>query len=1253
MTLKRFGKVFWLELRHNLTRPLFWVFLVLVLILAWGMSSGNIRISTGDSAVGGKKAWITSEYAITQLLTTLVLLIYSFFVAVAAGLTIIQDDELKVGQVLHATPLRPAEYIWGKFLAILTSFTGILLVHLIAVAFFNHLVPNAKAQELRGPFEALNYLRPGLLLAFPTIFFVAGVSFATGVLTRKPILVFFLPVAVILVCAFFLWDWSPFWLDPRLNKLLMVLDPAAFRWLNETWLKVDRGVDYYNLKPVGYDLVFWLNRLWLVVAGFGGVALALNRFEATLRGTAAAPAARPARALRRRAEEREEPARDDAGSPEAGALRLDPHGLRALAMRTGPVGFLAGALTVMRAELKELLNQPGLYLFVPLILLQTLGTSLVAQGAFDTPLLFTPGILAVRSMNTITLLVCLLLLFYTVESQERERASGLSPIYLSTPLKSASMLFGKALANSMVGVVILLATLLGCLLALLIQGRVGFDLRPFLLVWGLLLVPTFILWTSFVTAVLALVRNRYTTYALGLGALIVTGVRQMLGKMSWAGNWDLWSFGQWSDMGGFDINGQALLLNRLFALSLAAFFTVLTVRYFARRELDSVRLGHRLSPGTLLKGSLPLLPWAVAPVTLCVMLVVMVHNGFQGKAAEKRERDYWRKNLATWYEAPQPSLTRVEATVDLDPPKRSLKVKGTYTLRNIQEKPLAQLALTPGLHFDKISWTMDGQEYKPVNRAGLYVFTPPRPLAPGDSVRVGFDYAGQFPKGVTKNGGGNMEFILKSGVVLTSFSGAFVPQIGWDESLGMPTRDNAVESKEYADDYYQQQVPSFVGTNGGIPYDVRLTVSGPADYTYNSVGVRVSDTVAGGRRTTVWQTEHPVSFFNIVAGRWAVKEGKDDTVIYYHPEHKYNIEVMSRALDAARVYYSQWFAPYPWKTLKLSEFPAYANYAQGFPTNITFSEGIGFLTKDDPRAAVAFLVTAHESAHQWWGNILTPGKGPGGDILSEGMSHFSSGLLLEQVEGLRARTEFFKKIEEGYGNQRQVDSERPMVKIDGTRDGDKTVTYDKGGWVAWMLANEMGRENALAGMRDFIAQYSSNPDHPLLQDFLRVMRTHAPDTTAFDAFTKQWYYEVVVPEYRLSDAQVVAAGADSSFDLTVTVKNVGTGVMPLEVAATRGKRWPEPDKGRPDAADPGRDATRSTLAAVGEAAARGAGDLAVPPAGAGEAPGYHEARQSITLGAGEEKRVTIHCGGFKPDQVLLDPDALVLQLRRKSALIRL
>jgi aminopeptidase N len=321
---------------------------------------------------------------------------------------------------------------------------------------------------------------------------------------------------------------------------------------------------------------------------------------------------------------------------------------------------------------------------------------------------------------------------------------------------------------------------------------------------------------------------------------------------------------------------------------------------------------------------------------------------------------------------------------------------------------------------------------------------------------------------------------------------------------------------------------------------------------------------------------------------------------------------MRLGLESARRYYSEWFLPYPWQELKLSEFPALAQYAQGFPTDISFSEGIGFLTKNDKKGNAAFVITAHESAHQWWGNILTPGEGPGADILSEGMAHFSTALLVEQVKGPVGRIEFCKRIESSYGDKRQVDSERPLVKIDGSKPGDESVLYDKGGWVFWMLLYRMGREPMFAGLRHFIELYKDGPDYPVLQDFTREMRPFAPDTTAYDTFVKQWFFEVKVPEYRLEGAKR-AESAAGQWNVTVRLRNTGAGTMPVEVAAVTGERFAKDGSGSPD---------------------------------------YREARVTVEPGAGEERDVAIACG-FKPERLVVDPDALVLQLRRKAAVAAL
>jgi ABC-2 type transport system permease protein len=582
---------------------------------------------------------------------------------------------------------------------------------------------------------------------------------------------------------------------------------------------------------------------------------------------------------------------------------------------------------------------------------------------------------------------------------------------------------------------------------------------------------------------------------------------------------------------------------------------------------------------------------------------VQVDQGFQGEASKRLEKDYWRKNLATYRDWPLPDITAVDLDVKLDPPRGRLKVAGSYNLINNQSKPLRQVPLTGGMHWENPQWTLDGKTIYPNNRARLYVIMPPEPIPPGGTAKVGFTFEGAVPAGISKRGGGTMEFIVPSGVVLTSFGPSFAPVVGFSEQIGIDD-ENKYESKEYPDDFYKGQTDSFTGSR--MPYRTHVKITGPADFTLNSVGTVASDTVKDGLRTTVWESDHPVNFLNIVAGRWAVQRG-EGTAVYYHPAHTYNVDEMVEALDAARKYYSLWFRAYPWRELKLSEFPALASYAQGFPTDITFSESIGFLTRSDPHANSAFMVTAHESAHQWWGNMVAPGKGPGGNLLSEGTSHFATLLLFEQVKGLRARIEFARRIEDSYAKGRQADSERPLVKIDGSHDGDTTVTYDKTGWVLWMLMNQMGRDRMLKGIHAFFEAFHANPDHPVLQDFLDVLRPFAADADAFDAFTHQWFYEVVLPEYHLNECARAKNG--DGWDISGRLENSGSGKMTVEVAAVTGDRF------KPD----------------GSASAA-----------------YQEARTTVTPVPGGSKDFRIHCK-FEPKQLVVDPDLKVLQLQRKAA----
>jgi ABC-2 type transport system permease protein len=910
--------------------------------------------------------------------------------------------------------------------------------------------------------------------------------------------------------------------------------------------------------------------------------------------------------------------------------------LAALAMRSSVPGFFRAVFAVAKFEAKNLRSQPGLYLFIPLIVLQAVENGYFRTGPFDTRLLLTSGMFAALSMNTLTLLVCLLILFYTVESLLRERGTGVAPIIYSTPVQGGALLFGKAIANSIVGAVVLAAAFLGGAGVMVAQGKVSIEIGPFLSIWGLLLIPTFLVWSSFVMAVLSLVRDRYVTYAIGLGVLILCGFLQLWGKMNWVWNWDLWSAITWTDFGSIEPNGFPVTLNRLFYLSLAALFLAIAVRLFPRRELDAARAVDRLRPKPLLLGLLRMSPFWVPPLALGIFLGVQVQQGFQGKAVENRERNYWKKNILTWLDARQPYLAGADIDVTVDPDQGHFAVVGSYDLFHDEDRPMESFALSVGDHFDSLTWTLDGAALEPEDRERLFVFHMDPPLAAYDTIRVGFSHEGRIPDGATKNGGGLGEFIVPSGVVLTSFSNCFLPTVGFSGERGVDPK-HPLEAKVFSKDFYLGKTRPAFGSQR--PYPVRTRISGPDDLEYHGVGVKVEETVGDGQRTVVWESDEPVNFFNVVGAKWSVWHG-DGTAIYYYPKHDYNLEEMGVALDAARKYFSEWFYPFPWRELRLNEFPALATYAQGFPSNITFSESIGFLTRSSREVDMAFMVTAHEAAHQWWGNLLLPGEGPGGNILSEGMAHFSTILLFEQIHGVRGRIEFCKRIEERYGDNRQVDSERQLVLVDGSRPGDTTVTYDKGGWVFWMLHDFMGPDSSLAGIQKFMRTYHVSDDHPVLQDYVATLRPYAPDSTAYDAFVKQWFHEVVVPEFSFTDVEKVQE--NGTWIVTGKVENKGTGRVPVEIAATRGERFPKEE------ADEA--ASSNTVDRPGEGV-RSTDELASREdslSSAKDEDGYREERTTLVLGPGEIQSVRLECI-FEPERILADPDARVLQLRRDGA----
>jgi ABC-2 type transport system permease protein len=1191
--MRRAWAVARLELTEAATRPLYLLWALFLGYNAYLMSRASWIYRSIDTSVGTQVSWVNSEFQIAFVFALIVFLMIAFLVALAAGMPSVRDSSTRVDELLHATPLSVREYVWGRFLGSLLGILAVLAFFAVSLLFFNHVLPDSGVPESYGPLRLGSVVRPALVFLVPPTVLLAGLAFLIGVATRRPILVFLLPVAAMLFYNQFYWGWVPPEMDPQLRTVLQWLDPSGFRWLKQNWLMTDRGIAFYNQNPIGYDAAFLASRAAFVALGLAMVPLAGAILRRRLRGESRRPVASLETAI----------AAGVAARPAVPATWKPEPSLAVLGMGSKAVGWARGALTVARFELTELIFQPALYLLLPLVFLISMvliegagqgNVAAVASGvAFGQPTLITPGIAAVLGYQHLLFWGTVLILFYTIEALRREETTGVAPIYLATPMPSAAVLIGKALAICGVMAAIAAAVFLAAFLNL----SVPFEAKPFLILWGAIFTPTFLVWLAFLVCVHSLTGSRVAAYGAAVVALVANVLLGSYGYATWLTDWMASAIVSWSDLSVFELDRRVLVLNRLFALSLALCFGWLALRFHRRQEGDAThRSRRRLSPWTAL---------LALPIGLGFLVWQEVHAGFQGDPLRQRHEDYWRMNLATFREAALPEIDHAELAIDLEPSERRFDVDGFYTLTNRTGAPLPWIPVTGGSFWTGLQWTLDGAAAQPEDRRGLYLFRLPAPLAEGGTVKLGFRYQGQLPKGSTRNGGvgGTAEFMLPAGVVVTGRNPEFVPVVGYDRTRGID-EDNRYEPAIFP---AEAHVGKTRGDNDRSPFTHRLAISAPAEYTVNSTGALTGVEESKGRKTWRWETDYPVRVFNIIAGRYERRAG-EGTAIFYDRRHTANVETMAEALDGARKYFSEWYFPYPWRELRLSEFPGLASYARGNATNIFFSESVGFLGAQDGFVDSPFAIAAHEAAHSWWGHLVSHGEAPGGIVLSEGGANFATLMLLEQLRGTAQRERFARAMEASFGEGRQPTSEKPLVETFSHRPGDTTVIYDKGGWVLWMLMEHMGREAFLQGVQAFFRAYHNQPDHPVLQDLIATLRPFAADAAAYDAFCRQWFFTLEVPEYRIATVSKRALGDPAgAYLVAADVLNAGGTTMPVEVAAVRGFRGED---------------------------------------------GYQECRGQLTLSPAQTRKVELRCP-FEPERLILDPDVKVLQLQRQAARVKI
>jgi peptidase M1-like protein len=181
------------------------------------------------------------------------------------------------------------------------------------------------------------------------------------------------------------------------------------------------------------------------------------------------------------------------------------------------------------------------------------------------------------------------------------------------------------------------------------------------------------------------------------------------------------------------------------------------------------------------------------------------------------------------------------------------------------------------------------------------------------------------------------------------------------------------------------------------------------------------------------------------------------------PSPARNAQAVANRAANAITSFEQWFGPYPFSTLALTQMPG--DLSQGWP-GLIFLSSFAFLTPqerselhlDPVTSTLNSQVLVHETAHQWWGDLVL-WKTYRDQWISEGLSNYSSMLVLEQQNPAEFRQVLQRYRDDLLSRNKDGEPIREAGPVTlGTRlisshfpGGYDAISYERGTWLFHML----------------------------------------------------------------------------------------------------------------------------------------------------------------------------------------------------------
>jgi aminopeptidase N len=293
----------------------------------------------------------------------------------------------------------------------------------------------------------------------------------------------------------------------------------------------------------------------------------------------------------------------------------------------------------------------------------------------------------------------------------------------------------------------------------------------------------------------------------------------------------------------------------------------------------------------------------------------------------------------------------------------------------------------------------------------------------------------------------------------------------------------------------------------------------------------------------------------------ATLPAKTPPVSYYVPpsDQKFALEGFGAARPSL-VYFSQTVAPFPYA--KLAHIVGATRFGGMENSGAIIYARTLFDARENAPTSARFRVrrglveiVAHETAHQWFGDAVTPATWS--DLwLSEGFATYFAGLFVEHAEGRAAFLDYMRRKSEEYLKYEQT--RRAPIYDRETEDLNELLNannYQKGAWVLHMLRAELGDAVFFRGVRDY---YRAHLHRTATTEDLRAAFERASGKN-LRAFFARWVYASGHPRYEAAWTWSEASSRRGGV-LTLTLKQtqeenaIFPNAVPVETVSGAGTR---------------------------------------------------------------------------------------------------